>query len=108
MWESLMSVGEGAWESVSETAEVFVHTLAEAKAQDKVAREQEARRNPDILNQVEPKTATNTDGSTIVEPTVQQQQQPMISGMSNTALMIGGSVVVGLVVLGLLIAVIKD
>jgi hypothetical protein len=107
MWESLINVSEGAWESVSETAEVYVRSYAEAKAQDKAAREQEARRNPDVLNQVEPKTAMNTDGSTIVEPTV-HQPQPMISGVSNKVLMIGGSAVVGLVVLGLLYAVVKD
>ncbi len=95
MWEDLMKFGEGAWESVSETAEVYVKSLAEAKAQGKVAREQEARRDPDLLNQSEPQTGTRTDGSTIVAPS-NAQQQPLISGMSNTTLAVGSLLVVGL------------
>lgn len=95
MWEDLLKFGEGAWESVSETAEVYVKSMAEAKAQDKVARDQEARRNPDLLNQAEPQTGTRTDGSTIVGST-QAQQQPIISGVSNTTLAVGSLLVVGL------------
>jgi hypothetical protein len=107
MWESLSKVSAGAWESVSEGAEIYVNTFAEAKAKEDATRKQEALKNPDVLNQAEPKTATKTDGSTIVEP-IRTQQQTMISGVSNKVLMIGGSVAVGLVVLGLLIAVLKD
>jgi hypothetical protein len=95
MWEDLLKFGEGAWESVSETAEVYVKSMAEAKAQDKVTRDQEARRDPDMLNQAEPQTATRTDGSTIVAPS-HVQQATIVDGVSNTTLVIGGLLAVGL------------
>ena len=92
MWEDLLKVGTGAWESIAEGAETYINVWAETKAQS----DAEDRKNPELLNQATPQTGTRTDGSTITESRGFNGQAPIINGVSNTALMVGGALIVGL------------
>ena len=93
MWEDLLNFGEGAWESISEGAVQYVDNLVDSQ----VTNQQEAGKDPEVLNQLEPEKAQRTDGSTIVEQPAPQQ---LVNGIDNTWLLVGGAVLlVGVVAL---------
>ena len=93
MWEDLLNFGEGAWESISEGAAQVVDSFVDAQ----VTNQQEAAKDPEVLNQLEPEKGTRTDGSTIVETPA---PRTLINGVDNTWLLVGGAVLlVGVVAL---------
>lgn len=93
MWEDLLKFGSDAWESVSEGAVQYIDSTIDAQ----VANQQEAAKDPELLNQLEPEKGKRTDGSTIVE---QPAPKTLINGVDNTWLLVGGAVVlVGVVAL---------
>ena len=86
MWEDLFKFGEGAWESIGEGANRYMDGMIDLE----ISKNQEKAKDPEVLNLVEPKKATRTDGSTIVAAPV-AAQQPLISGIDNTVLLVGAS-----------------
>lgn len=90
MWEDLLNFSESAWESVSESAETYVDAYAKSTTQ------QEINRDPEVLKNAEPEKGTRTDGTTITPPQNNVNAPQIIAGVSNTTLILGGVLVVGL------------
>ncbi len=88
----------GLSEAVSETWDVVYDASQEVLA-DTILSAKESGRDVDTLRASEPVKGQNSDGTPIVvdKQTTQAAQQPsIINGVSNTSLMVGGALVVGL------------
>jgi len=88
-WGGFTEVVSETWDVVYDASqEVLTEVIQDAK---------ESGTDKETLRASEPVKGQNPDGSTIVaSKQTAQAQQPIISGVSNTTLMVGGALVVGL------------
>lgn len=82
MWEDLLNIGESAWETVGESAEVYVNAYVENKAIEDSSDSSSLSDSVSVNNQ---------------SATANQSQETILNGVSNNVLIVGGALVVGLI-----------
>ena len=96
MWDTLLEFGDGAWESVGEAWDIAVDA-AEAAVKQTALGNKEAATDPQTLKNAEPLKGNAADGSTVIAATA-SPRAPLIAGVDNTTLLLGGVALVVLLV----------